>query len=197
MQERSALAEAVDFLRAALSGGEREIGDVKGEARRAGIADATLRRARERLCLKADRQGAPGTRQRFVWRLPPPDEAPGAGLPPQPDARRRGGEDMSKLRAVDPAEAQAAEPEAPPEFSEELPPLQVDPTSFDARMAGVESCSVVRELSKHWSRVAAFQVEQEQLRSRKAGEPPLDEVALRDRRGELWRAKWEARPDEE
>lgn len=72
-EERSALTEAVDFLRTALSSGEREVDEVKGEARRAGITDATLRRARERLNLKALRQGAPGTRQRFVWRLPQTD----------------------------------------------------------------------------------------------------------------------------
>jgi hypothetical protein len=69
-EERSALSEATDFLRAALVYGEREVDEVKTEARRAGITDATLRRARERLNLKAIRQGTPGTRQRFVWRLP-------------------------------------------------------------------------------------------------------------------------------
>jgi putative DNA primase/helicase len=74
-EERSALTEAVDFLRAALSGGEREVDDVKAEARRAGIAEATLRRARERLSIKASRQGIPGTRQRFVWCLPTSDDA--------------------------------------------------------------------------------------------------------------------------
>jgi hypothetical protein len=51
-----------------------------------------------------------------------------------------------KLKAVEKTEEQ---PEAPPEFSEELPPLHIDPTSFDARTAGVEPCSVVREISKH------------------------------------------------
>ncbi|MDQ3820447.1 MAG: hypothetical protein M3362_22585, partial [Acidobacteriota bacterium] len=50
------------------------------------------------------------------------------------------------------------------ELTEELPPVKVDPNSFDARIAGIESCSVVRELSKHWSVVAAFELEQEELR---------------------------------
>jgi hypothetical protein len=67
--ERSALSEAVDFLRSALASGEREVDEVKAEARRAGVSDATLRRARERLNLKAIRRGMPGTRQRFVWQL--------------------------------------------------------------------------------------------------------------------------------
>lgn len=72
--ERSALTEAVDFLRSALAGGEREVDEVKAEARRAGVSDATLRRARERLNLKAIRLGTPGTRQRFVWCLPQADD---------------------------------------------------------------------------------------------------------------------------
>lgn len=83
--ERSALTEAVDFLRAALSAGEREVDDVKAEARRAGIAEATLRRARERLSIKASRQGIPGTRQRFVWGLPNSDDA----QPPADGAQSR------------------------------------------------------------------------------------------------------------
>lgn len=72
--ERSALSEAVDFLRSALACGEREVDEVKAEARRAGVSDATLRRARERLNLKAIRRGAPGTRQRFVWSLSQADD---------------------------------------------------------------------------------------------------------------------------
>jgi hypothetical protein len=42
-------------------------------------------------------------------------------------------------------------PEPPDEFTEKLPPLHVNPTSFDARIAGIESCSVARELTKHYS----------------------------------------------
>jgi AAA domain len=70
--ERSALSEAVDFLRSALSNGEREVDEVKAEARRAGVSEATLRRARERLNLKAIRRGTPGTRNdsRGVCRRP-------------------------------------------------------------------------------------------------------------------------------
>lgn len=76
-------------------------------------------------------------------------------------------------------------------FTEELPPLQIDPTSFDARMAGVEPCSVVRELSKHWSVISAFEVEQEKL-----GGKVMTEQEERERRRELWRRRWEPKPDE-
>ena len=41
----------------------------------------------------------------------------------------------TKLKAVEQTDEQ---PEAPPEFFEELPPLRVDPTSSDARIAGIE-----------------------------------------------------------
>lgn len=65
-----------------------------------------------------------------------------------------------KLKAVEKSEGQPVEV---PEFTEELPPLHVDPTSFDARVAGVEPCSLLRELSKSWGSISAFEVEQELL----------------------------------
>jgi hypothetical protein len=68
-EERSALDEAVQFLRDALEYGERETSEVTNEARRLGISDKTLRRAREKLNIKARREGLPGTRQRFLWSL--------------------------------------------------------------------------------------------------------------------------------
>jgi hypothetical protein len=108
----------------------------------------------------------------------------------------------TKLKAVEKTEEQ---PEAPPEFSEELPPLHIDPTSFDARAAGVEPCSVVREISKHWSTVAAYELEREMQRGEMKSpegaktyqEAWEAEQALRERKRELWQRKWEPRPDEE
>jgi hypothetical protein len=50
-------------------------------------------------------------------------------------------------------------PEQADEFTEESPPLHVDPKSFNARIAGIESCSVARELAKHWALVTAFVIE--------------------------------------
>jgi len=55
-------------------------------------------------------------------------------------------------------------------FTEELPPLHIDPTSLDARIAGIESCSVARELAKHWASVTAFELEQEAARRQAKGD---------------------------
>jgi hypothetical protein len=79
-----------------------------------------------------------------------------------------------------------------------IPALHIDPTSFDARIAGVEPCSVVRELSKHWSIVTAFELEQEKLHGevKTPEEPWKAEQALRERKRELWRRKWEPKSDE-
>lgn len=71
---RSALEEAVEFLRGALSGGEREVKEVEAEARRAGIAPITLRRARERLSVRARRSGIPSLPQKFYWSLTAADD---------------------------------------------------------------------------------------------------------------------------
>jgi len=68
------------------------------------------------------------------------------------------------------------------DFTEELPLLRIDATSFDARMAGVESCSVARELAKHWCSVTAFEVEQEQMRQAREIGPPEDEDKLFNKR---------------
>jgi len=76
-------------------------------------------------------------------------------------------------------------------FTEELPPLHINPTSFDARIAGVESCSVVRELSKNWSHVTAYQVEQAKMR----GEVKTWEDEDRIMR-EAWERQWEKKPED-
>jgi hypothetical protein len=107
-----------------------------------------------------------------------------------------------KLKAVEKTDAQPAEE---PQFTEELPPLQVDATSFDARVAGVESCSMLRELSKHWSCVSAYEIKQELLRGELArpegGETVQEsferEKKIRERKRELWLKKWEPKTGEE
>ncbi len=78
-----------------------------------------------------------------------------------------------------------------PSFTEELPPLQVDPTSFSARMAGVEDCSVIREITKHWASSIAFEVERAQER----GEAKTYKDEQRFVR-EAWQRKFEAKPDD-
>jgi hypothetical protein len=68
--DMSRVEEATEFLREALGQGEREVNDVRAEAKRCAIAEQTLRRARERLGIRARRDGAPNTKQRFYWSLP-------------------------------------------------------------------------------------------------------------------------------
>ena len=69
--DRSALREAMDFLRETLADGAEQAGVVMAAAESAGIAERTLRRARERLCLRPYKNG-PGP---WWWRLrdPTPD----------------------------------------------------------------------------------------------------------------------------
>lgn len=77
------------------------------------------------------------------------------------------------------------------ERTEELPPLRVNPASFDARIAGVEPCSVIRELAKHHSGLAAYEVERAQRR----GEARTFEESERMHR-EAWGRQWEQRPED-
>jgi AAA domain len=57
-EERSALDEAIDFLKAELEDGERyHAGDLFKEARKLGIADRTLKRARKRLGAETEKTG--------------------------------------------------------------------------------------------------------------------------------------------
>lgn len=74
--ERKTRADAEDFLRDALSEGPRPSEETTREARRAGISQATLTRARLELGIKGKpyvfKTGQPGTdEQRWFWRLPP------------------------------------------------------------------------------------------------------------------------------
>lgn len=90
----------------------------------------------------------------------------------------------ANLKAVE-QPAEAAQPEVQ-EFSEELPPLQVDATSFDARVAGVESCSVAREVSKHWATAIAYTVGREVEKV-----DPTDFEKQHELKQRLWREQWE------
>ncbi|MGI9048030.1 MAG: AAA family ATPase [Rubrobacteraceae bacterium] len=69
---RSAQAEARDFLTDLLEAGPVPSDEVQKEARAAGIAESTLRRAKSSLGVKAEREGEPGKRGggRWVWTLP-------------------------------------------------------------------------------------------------------------------------------
>ncbi len=66
-EERSERDEAKDFLREMLSGGPVASEQIKNEARRAGISDATLRRAKNDLGIKASH---PSISSPWQWELP-------------------------------------------------------------------------------------------------------------------------------
>src|SRR5688572_2049876 len=97
----------------------------------------------------------------------------------------------TKLKAVEKTNEMLEERTGVLEFTEELPPLSVDPTSFDARIAGIEPCSVIRELSKNYAGIAAYKVEQAKLR----GEIKTPEDAERVQR-EAWEAQSKKRPED-
>src|SRR5207249_1485213 len=67
--DRAALADAMEFLRAAIAEGERPATDVLSEATTLGIAEMTLRRARKALGVHVRRQGF-GKDGRFLLGLP-------------------------------------------------------------------------------------------------------------------------------
>lgn len=88
-EERGARVEAAEFLRAALAEGPRPARDVKAEARQAGIPDITLRRAKDRLGVRAEKEGGRlGERaQRWLWSLP--GAAEGAHSDPEDAQEKR------------------------------------------------------------------------------------------------------------
>src|SRR5690625_1719371 len=80
-EERSALEEAVEWLRDFLAGGAWELATaIKAAARKADIADRTLRRAGARLNVEKARRGE-GRSRPWYWRLPLGDH--GGGPPNQ------------------------------------------------------------------------------------------------------------------
>ena len=69
--ERSALAEAEDFLRSVLSVGPVPAKEVRAEAEEAGIAHRTLDRAKRSLDVRSAKQGQPGEAgQIWMWEMP-------------------------------------------------------------------------------------------------------------------------------
>lgn len=78
-EERGSMAEAVDFLRVALSDGGRDAKAIEAEAKQAGVNPATLRRAKARLGVRSHKVGMPNTRlQKWVWELPAAEGAQAA-----------------------------------------------------------------------------------------------------------------------
>lgn len=76
-EDRSALAEAADFLEDALATGPMLAKTVKAQAKDAGIAERTLDRAKKRAGVKSKKDGADGP---WLWTLPAQDrQAPNGG----------------------------------------------------------------------------------------------------------------------
>ena len=66
-EEKSAVDEAADFLREALADGPRPAEEILKEARKAGIAERTLNRAKAQLGVRTKRIGEPGKRGGGTW----------------------------------------------------------------------------------------------------------------------------------
>jgi hypothetical protein len=82
-EERSAIAEAAEFLRDFLADGDRPQREIKTEAERACLAWHTVRRAKDRLGVRSRKVGAPGERGEWRWtlRLNPEDAHPTPKMP--------------------------------------------------------------------------------------------------------------------
>lgn len=75
-EEKSALDEAADFLQEALAEGPRPADDVVKEARKAGISEITLKRAKKQLGIQALKDGDLNKNGKRAWRwhLPEGDQ---------------------------------------------------------------------------------------------------------------------------
>ena len=74
-EDRSAMAEAIDFLRETLAGGPVAAKKVEKEAEDAGHSWATVKRAKDALKVKSEKDGTA-----WMWRLPEdPDDDPSDG----------------------------------------------------------------------------------------------------------------------
>jgi hypothetical protein len=70
-------SEAEELLRDILAGGPVAMKDIQAEAREAGLSWATVRRAKDRLGVIAERDGF-GSEGKWLWRLPDPPSTKGA-----------------------------------------------------------------------------------------------------------------------
>jgi hypothetical protein len=70
--ERGALDEATDFLREQLATGAVKVGDLQRDAKAAGITQRTLERAKQKLGIRATREGSAAGGGWWTWSLPEP-----------------------------------------------------------------------------------------------------------------------------
>jgi putative DNA primase/helicase len=84
-EDKTAKAEAIEFLQDRLSNGERKVEEVRREAKGAGITDKPLRSAKNALNVRSRREGfGPGAV--WFWHLPDAIDAHGDHRSPRPDA---------------------------------------------------------------------------------------------------------------
>jgi hypothetical protein len=98
-EERSALSEAQEFLREVLADGLVLAKDAQEEARGAGIAERTLKRARSSLGVVAQRKGELGQQGggRWYWRLPEVKGATPKGWHSKPATDRTDAENLAYI----------------------------------------------------------------------------------------------------
>ena len=73
--ERACLPDAKLFLQDLLSDGPKSAKDIRKDADGAGYSWATIRRAQQKLGIKARKEGGHfGGYQKWVWALPAPDD---------------------------------------------------------------------------------------------------------------------------
>lgn len=80
-EERSALEEATDFLLAVLADGPRQAKEIFAEAKRLGIAEKTLNRAKAKLGIQARKDGELNKKGERTWRWHLPEEKEGQDDP--------------------------------------------------------------------------------------------------------------------
>lgn len=76
-KDPQAMKNACDALRAILAGGPLPAVDVEEQLEASGVTEATMKRARKRLRIVAERRGGVGAAGKWWWRLPTEDELAG------------------------------------------------------------------------------------------------------------------------
>jgi hypothetical protein len=144
--EGSALAEAEDFLRELLTDGPVDAEEGWRQARKVGIAERTLKRARAVLAIKARREGF-GPNGRWLWEAPPvePHRGPNPHTietwPPMEAPDREGGcegKDLAPYGVTIPA------PTEPPTEVDDRPPASLCPPCRNGQRAKAGSGHLVR-----------------------------------------------------
>ena len=84
-EQRGAQAEAIEFLRAALTDSARPAKEVKAEAAQVGLTEQNLRTARMRLGIRPFKEGGEfgGKGAKWMWKLPDVQDVNSADQPPQ------------------------------------------------------------------------------------------------------------------